>query len=110
MKKTLATMLISLMASFNAMAVYPEKPVTIIVPFPPGGPTDSIARALAPKLQEKFGGSFVVENKAGATGTIGHACQTRTCRWLYAFCFIPRSARHRAPPDQESAIRCTEGF
>ena len=71
MKKTLATMLISLMASFNAMAVYPEKPVTIIVPFPPGGPTDSIARALAPKLQEKFGGSFVVENKAGATGTIG---------------------------------------
>ena len=59
MKEILATMLISLMASFNAMAVYPEKPVTIIVPFSPGGPTDSIARALAPKLQEKFGGGLV---------------------------------------------------
>jgi len=45
--------------------------VTVVVPFPPGGSTDLIARTLAPKLQEKFGGSFIVDNKAGATGTIG---------------------------------------
>jgi tripartite-type tricarboxylate transporter receptor subunit TctC len=45
--------------------------VTLVVPFPPGGSTDLIARTLAPKLQEKFGGSFIVDNKAGATGTIG---------------------------------------
>jgi tripartite-type tricarboxylate transporter receptor subunit TctC len=43
------------------------------VPFPPGGSTDAIARVLAQKLQEKLGGSFIVDNKAGATGTIGAA-------------------------------------
>ncbi len=45
---------------------------------PPGGSTDLIARTLQPKLQEKFGGTFVVDNKAGATGTIGAAQVVRS--------------------------------
>ncbi|HZY15444.1 MAG TPA: tripartite tricarboxylate transporter substrate binding protein [Ramlibacter sp.] len=73
MKKTLLGLALALSTAISAFAAYPDKPVTLIVPFPPGGSTDTIARSIAPKLQEKLGGTFVVENKAGATGTIGAA-------------------------------------
>lgn len=52
-------------------AGYPEKPITVIVPFPPGGSTDQIARAIGPKVSQKLGQPWVVENRPGATGAIG---------------------------------------
>jgi tripartite-type tricarboxylate transporter receptor subunit TctC len=52
-------------------AGYPEKPVTVIVPFPPGGASDITARVVVQKMQENFGQPIVVENKPGANGSIG---------------------------------------
>lgn len=54
-----------------AQAAYPDKPVRMIVPYPPGGPTDILGRMAAQYLTEKLGQTFVVENKAGASGMIG---------------------------------------
>jgi tripartite-type tricarboxylate transporter receptor subunit TctC len=59
-------------AAAPAMAqTYPSKPITIIVPFPPGGANDTTARLIGQKLDNAFGQRVVVENKPGATGAIG---------------------------------------
>src|SRR3954470_20018697 len=50
---------------------YPSKPVKIVVPFPPGGSVDAVARILGQKLSSKFGKQFVIENRPGAGGNIG---------------------------------------
>ncbi|QNP48894.1 Bug family tripartite tricarboxylate transporter substrate binding protein [Diaphorobacter aerolatus] len=57
-------------ASLATAAGYPEKPVTIMVGFSAGGPTDVVARVLAEKLSQKFGQSFIIDNKAGASGAV----------------------------------------
>jgi len=55
----------------QAQVAFPAKPVTFIVPFPPGGGTDITARIVAGKLTEKWGQSVVVENSGGAAGLLG---------------------------------------
>ena len=72
---TAATLLTAGLA--HAQAWPNAKPVNLVVPFPPGGSTDLIARNLAPKLQEKLGGNFIVQNQAGAGGTVGTAAIKR---------------------------------
>lgn len=52
-------------------AAYPNKPIRLVVPFPPGGAADALARALGQQIQDKLGTQIVVENRAGAGGTIG---------------------------------------
>lgn len=54
-----------------AAQLYPTRAVRIVVPYPPGGVSDAVARALAEKLSAQMGQPFVVDNKAGASGTIG---------------------------------------
>jgi tripartite-type tricarboxylate transporter receptor subunit TctC len=58
-------------AGIAAAQAWPQKPIRIVVPYPPGGTSDILARALAPGLQTAFGQAVVVENKPGATGNLG---------------------------------------
>lgn len=69
--RLLAAGLIALAAPYAAAQQYPSKPVRIIVPFAPGGGSDFTARLMAQKLTERYGQSFIVENRAGAGGDLG---------------------------------------
>ena len=60
-------------ASLSAQAEYPDRAITVIVPFPPGGASDMTARLLTKKLAERVGQSVVVDNRGGANGSIGAA-------------------------------------
>src|SRR3546814_4993514 len=64
-------------ASPAASAAYPDRPVTWIVPFPPGGAMDNIARTLGEAMGRQLNTSFVIENRAGAGGNIGAAAVAR---------------------------------
>src|ERR1700761_1698757 len=65
------------MAQSTSASSYPDHPVRMIVPWPPGGGTDIFARAISQKLQQSLGQPFVVENRAGASGNIGASMVAR---------------------------------
>lgn len=58
-------------AAFSAQAAWPDRPIKLIVPYPPGNSSDVVARVVGEKLSEKLGQPVVVENRAGASGTLG---------------------------------------
>ncbi|MCA0326083.1 MAG: tripartite tricarboxylate transporter substrate binding protein [Proteobacteria bacterium] len=59
--------------ALTAHAAYPDRTITIVVPYSPGGAADAVARLVAAKLGTKLGTSVIVDNKAGASGTIGES-------------------------------------
>ena len=82
----------SLLRATAAYAAYPEQPIKIVVPNTPGGPSDVVARLLAPALQDAIGGTVIVENVGGGGGNIG----------------MGRVAR--ATPDGYTLLLSTSGF
>ncbi|MDB5875159.1 MAG: hypothetical protein JWQ07_4601 [Ramlibacter sp.] len=96
MHKTLFSRLIAascLLAATLSMAAgpYPERPVTIVVPTPPGGPIDRVARAVAQQLQIELGQPLVVDNRVGASGKIGVQSALRAPRDGYTLIAVSPS-------------------
>ena len=68
-----AVLALALAGRAGAQAVYPSGPIRFVVPYPPGGPTDLMARLLQPELQTRLGVTVVIDNKGGAGGNVGSA-------------------------------------
>src|SRR6185436_13857671 len=66
--------------------VYPSRPITIIVPFPAGGPTDTIARVVAERISTSLAQPVVIENVTGAAGTVGAGRVARATPDGYTLC------------------------
>jgi tripartite-type tricarboxylate transporter receptor subunit TctC len=95
----------------QAQTAWPEKPVRIVVPFAAGGGTDALARLLAAKLSDELGQQFIVENRAGAGGTIGAEFVARSAPDGYTVLFVSASyaassnpALYRTPYDPVKGI------
>ena len=76
---------------------YPTKPVRLVVPFPPGGSTDIVARIVAQRLGERIGQPLVVENRGGAGGTIGTEAVAKAAADGYVLGFASTSTHAVAP-------------
>ncbi|SEB15919.1 tripartite tricarboxylate transporter substrate binding protein [Variovorax sp. YR216] len=61
------------LAAFAAHAAYPDRTITVVVPYAPGGAADAVARVVSARLGAKLGATVIVDNRAGASGTIGAA-------------------------------------
>ena len=90
---SLAAIVGSLLVAGSAYAQqgYPTKPIRLIVPFPPGGQTDVVARTLSLKLAEAFGQTVVVDNRPGAAGSIGAELAVRAPADGYTFVMVSTS-------------------
>jgi len=94
----LATVALAAIGPSQALAqAYPMKPVRLVVPFPPGGSTDIVARIVAQKLGERIGQPLVVENRGGAGGTIGTEVVAKATPDGYILGFASTSTHAVAP-------------
>ncbi len=91
-----ATALLCATAAF-AQAPYPSQRITLVVPFPPGAATDILARTVAKKMQEAWGQTVIVENKAGATGGIGSQFVARAAPDGYTLLVATTSSHTMGP-------------
>jgi tripartite-type tricarboxylate transporter receptor subunit TctC len=94
---TLFAVLCLVGSTFALAQGYPMRPVKIVVPFPPGGPTDIVGRLVATKLSESLGQQFVVENRAGAGGTVGSEAVAQTAADGYTLLYGSTSTLAMAP-------------
>jgi len=88
LSKVIGVIALGLVPAICAAQEWPTKPVRFVVPFPPGGTVDPLARLMAAKLGESLGGQFFVENRPGAGGSIGTAQVAKSAPDGYTFVFV----------------------
>lgn len=86
--RMIATLVLATVAVAAQAQTWPAAPIKIIVPFPPGGTTDQIARLLSPHLQQALGQAILVENRGGASGSIGANVAAKSAPDGYAFLLV----------------------
>src|SRR4051794_13963669 len=78
MKKSITgALLLAAAALVHAQGTWPDKPITMIVPFPPGGVADTVARPVAEALSKELKTPVVIENRGGAGGALGNGAAAR---------------------------------
>ncbi|SAI58087.1 lipoprotein [Bordetella ansorpii] len=103
---TIGVAALALAAAFSsapAAAEWPERPITIVVPFPAGGGTDTFARPLAQQLGSQLGQSVVIDNKGGAGGTVGAAFAAKAQPDGYTF--FMGGAHHALAPSLYKSLK-----
>ena len=100
----LAVTCTALATAFTAQAAdYPDKPIRMIVPYPPGGTSDLLARAIAPRLGERLQQTVIIENRAGAGGVIGAQAVARSAPDGYTLVFASIASHGILPVLQKPA-------
>ncbi len=66
-----------LQPAYSQTAKYPDRPIRLIVPFPPGGSVDVTARLVGPKVAEAIGQQVIIDNRSGASGIVGTGAVAR---------------------------------
>lgn len=102
--KLLTTAIVAVGTTFGANAGYPDRPVKLVVGFPAGQATDTVARLLAERLTQQLGQPVVVENKPGQGGSValGKSCRHEASRSTPAPSWTPPSLAHPAPPRMQT--------
>jgi len=88
LRRALLALALPLAAGAAFAQAWPAKPITLIVPFPPGGPTDVASRIVAQKMSVALGQSIVIDNRSGASGTVGAAAAARAPADGYTFVML----------------------
>ena len=91
-------------------ASFPQKPITLIVPFAPGGGTDSIARDLSKTLSEKLGQPVVVDNRGGGGGSIGASMGSKATPDGYTLLFVTSTFVTHAATDESAGYNIEKDF
>jgi tripartite-type tricarboxylate transporter receptor subunit TctC len=89
---------------------FPQKPITLIVPFAPGGGTDSIARDLAKTLSEKLGQAVVIDNRGGGGGSIGASMGSKAAPDGYTLLFVTSTFVTHAATDESAGYSIEKDF